>query len=224
MRHLADHLANGSAQQPRIGVQRDDITNVLRYGTADHFKTGILGPAQQPVQFRQFAALAFPPHPDPFGRVPQAATVQEKEPVAIIRRVARIQPCNCLQCGCDQLRVMPGRLGIRIHRIRQQGIMQRTIGAGQVMHFQALYLRQKLCRIMQQHRYRHQGSQLWRYAFCQIKARKRRRWHRPCDDGVHNCRANLCRDTKSGNRQYRQSQHPGPRRPGQRQAQRKHCN
>ena len=83
MGHLANHLPHRSAQQPGIGVQGDDIADIVRQRAADHVKTGIRSPAQQLVQFGQFAALAFPSHPHAFRRIPQAAAMQEKEPVAI---------------------------------------------------------------------------------------------------------------------------------------------
>ena len=41
MGHLSDHLPDRAAQQPRIGIQRDDIADILRNRTADHIKTGI---------------------------------------------------------------------------------------------------------------------------------------------------------------------------------------
>ena len=106
--NFADHLRNCPAQQPGIGVQRDDIPEVFRKRGADDGKTGITSTAQQPIKFSQLAAFAFPPHPDAFGRVPQAATMQKEKTVAVIRRIKRVQPSygrscrvnkDCVGCG-----------------------------------------------------------------------------------------------------------------------------
>ena len=64
--HLAHHLRHGPAQQPCVGVQRDDISDVRWQRAADDSKAGVRSRAQQAVQFGQLAALALPPHPDAF--------------------------------------------------------------------------------------------------------------------------------------------------------------
>ena len=75
MGNFAYHLCDRAAQQPGVSVQRNDIADILRQNAADDFKTGIAGTAQQTVQLDQLAALAFPPHPDAFGRIPQSAAM-----------------------------------------------------------------------------------------------------------------------------------------------------
>ena len=75
MRHLADQTCRRVARQPRIGVQRDDKANVLRQRVGAAI-AGIECATQQAVQLGQLAALAFPAHPDAFGRGPPAVAVQ----------------------------------------------------------------------------------------------------------------------------------------------------
>ena len=70
MRHLADQPADRVARQPGVGVERDDVADAggHRWRLPARAEEGGVGrAAQQPVQFMQLAALAFPADPARFA-------------------------------------------------------------------------------------------------------------------------------------------------------------
>ena len=89
MRHLADQPPHGVARQPRVGVEGEDIADVLRkrwLGAGQRHERGVCGPAQQSVQFVELAALALPANPAPFAFVPNPSAMQQEEARARRRR------------------------------------------------------------------------------------------------------------------------------------------
>ena len=55
---------------------------------------------QEPIEFAQFSALAFPPDPAAFAPVPDTLAVQQQETVAARRRsVSLVQPCDAFLRG-----------------------------------------------------------------------------------------------------------------------------
>ena len=84
MGDLAHHLCDRPAQQPGVGIQRDDIAHSFRQCAADDGKTRVRGSTQQTVKFAQLATLAFPPHPDALGWVPQPAAVQKIKAIPVV--------------------------------------------------------------------------------------------------------------------------------------------
>src|SRR5471030_1220091 len=98
MRHLADKPLGSASREPSVGIERDDITYVfgdLREHPVQIQETCVVRTAQQPVQFMQLAALAFPTHPLALGGVPQASAVQQQEKRWPILGVARVKSANC---------------------------------------------------------------------------------------------------------------------------------
>ena len=74
MRHLANQPPNSVTRQPRVRVQRDDVSDVFRgrWRCAAHVhERGVCGPLQKPVQFMELAALALPADPAPLALVPE---------------------------------------------------------------------------------------------------------------------------------------------------------
>src|SRR5678815_4168922 len=71
-------------RQPCVAVERDAVAH--RRQDADvadiGVEAGFGGAAQQAVELLDLAALALPPHPEAFPRVPLAGPVEEDEPAA----------------------------------------------------------------------------------------------------------------------------------------------
>src|SRR3990172_7639498 len=82
MRHLADQSAHGVARQPRIGVERHDIANVVGQTMGSPFRfheSGVGRAAQEPIQLVQLAALALPAEPMPFTVVPDPPPMEKQK-------------------------------------------------------------------------------------------------------------------------------------------------
>ena len=122
MRHLANQLSHRITQKAGIGVQRDDELHPL-WHLGSGQKTGVGRTAQQAVQLHQFAALAFPSHPDPFRRVPAALALQQQKSGATLRRIARVQCGNRRPRRAGQSSVNRCGFLVTVHAIRQQRVM-----------------------------------------------------------------------------------------------------
>src|ERR1700722_7697056 len=84
VRHFADQPADRVARQPGVGIERDDVTDLLRHLWRLAIQVEEVGGGrapQQRVQFAQFAALAFPADQTVFVVVPDPLTVQQYDPV-----------------------------------------------------------------------------------------------------------------------------------------------
>ncbi len=88
-------------------------------------KAGVGRAAQQPVQFMQLAALAFPADPARFAGVPDPLAVQQQEAVAAGRRaIAPIEPGNAGRCRFQQRLIAIDMLGRGIEPVGEQREMQ----------------------------------------------------------------------------------------------------
>src|SRR6185437_10037729 len=114
VRHLPDQAMHRVARQPRIAVERYDVTDAGGYFwrlPTKGQKAGIGCATQQPVQFVQLAALAFPADPLCFPDIPEPLAVKQQEAVATRRRtVVLIEPCNAGDCRFQQYFVAVGML------------------------------------------------------------------------------------------------------------------
>jgi hypothetical protein len=138
----ADEAARGVARQLRVGVERDDVTDVGEQsgvGRRDD-ETRIARAAQQAVELLQLAALALPAHPLPLARVPQPLAVEKVE--ALERgRVGPVTRVQLLYAGrrlIEQRRVRPHLGHVRVREIAEQGEVQVLVLVGEVVDFQLL--------------------------------------------------------------------------------------
>ena len=124
MRHLADQALGGSARQPRIGVERDHVTDAGRHErrTAINRDKGRVGrAAQQSIQLVQFAALAFPSDPLSFPLVPDSPPMEQEESIAFRRRsVTLIQARDPAGGGAEKLVVARRILSGGVAPVREQ--------------------------------------------------------------------------------------------------------
>ncbi len=115
----------------------------------------------------------------------------------------------------DQLGILRAGFGGSIGAVGQQGVMQRTLGAGQVMHLQPLNTGIQIGDGIQQHRHRHKATHLRRNAFGQLQPRQAPWRHHAGDDQVYQRAARLerrgkARKAKRRNKPpWRACQHPG---------------
>ena len=144
VRHLADQAMDRVARQSGVGVERDDVANAGGRGwglPADADETGVGRTTQQPVEFVQLAALAFPADPSRFAGVPEPPAVEQKEAVATRRRaVALIEPGNAGHRRFEQRLIAFDMLGRRVEPVGEESEMQFAFRARKVMDLQTLDL------------------------------------------------------------------------------------
>ena len=119
--HLADERQRRAARQARVGVQTDDVAHAggrLRRPAADGHEARVRRSAQQEIELMELAALALPTHPASLGSVPKALAMQQQEAiVAVHAAVQSIQPRDSGGRGGQQLLVLRGGFGGRVHPI-----------------------------------------------------------------------------------------------------------
>ena len=98
MSHRSDELAGGIARQLRVGVEGDDkLDGRQDRSVADDLGKAFAGPAaEQGVELRQLAPLAFVTHPQAFDRVPAARPMEQEEdvrPVGLVFGVEHFDAC-----------------------------------------------------------------------------------------------------------------------------------
>jgi hypothetical protein len=103
MRHLADKPPYSVAREHSVGVERDDVADVLRnarWVTVSSYKSGVGSSTQQSIQLVQLTALAFPPDPSALALIPYTSAMQQQETVASRRGpVSMIETRNAVR-GC----------------------------------------------------------------------------------------------------------------------------
>ena len=175
-RHLADQTADCIARQPGVGVKRDDIANPSRYlrrRSAELHETGVRRPAEQPVQFVQFAALAFPANPSRFAGVPHPPAVEQYKAVAARSwAIALIEPSNTSQRCLQQCLIAIDTLCRSIEPVGEQSEMQLSFRARKMVHLQTpdlildFFGRRKHCR------HRDNRPQMCGHAIAQFQGRQ----------------------------------------------------
>ncbi len=182
MGQLADQPPHRIARQARVCIERQHELHVPRHGAGEKARVG--RPAQQPVQLHELAALALPPHPAAFRRVPVPTAVQQQKAVAPLGGMRRVQPRDPGLRLHDQRRIGRGGLGRGVRPVRNQRIMHRSADAREVMHLEPLQMFGQILRPRQQHRHRDERAQSLRHAPRQIEPRQRRGRHAAGDDQI----------------------------------------
>src|ERR1700678_307407 len=103
MSHRSDQAADRAARKPRVGVERNDVSNIpdrVQVLPGNFQERRARRSAQQVIEFLQLPALALPAHPLPFLLVPLAFAMEEKKTGAASRRgpMALVQSRD----GCDR--------------------------------------------------------------------------------------------------------------------------
>ncbi len=133
------------ARQPGVGIERDDVADAgghVRRLPVEVQEARVGRAAQQPVQFVQLAALAFPADPARLAGVPDALAMQQQEAVATGRRaIAPIEPGNAGDRRIQQRRIAVDMLCRGIQPVGEQSEMQVTLRTGEVVDLQVLDLR-----------------------------------------------------------------------------------
>src|SRR5579863_7183419 len=96
MGHLAHKPLGGAPGKPRVAIEGNDISYASgrnRRTTLDRHEARVAGAPQQPVELMQLSPLALPAHPGSLGLVPDSATMEEQEALALAcGSVAAVQP------------------------------------------------------------------------------------------------------------------------------------
>ena len=137
MRERGDQAMRGFARHQRIGIQRDDVFELTQHIQVArlHAESRFCAAAQQPVQFVQFAAFAFPTHPALFARIPLGVAMKEiKRP----RRCAVMFLVERVNAGGD-LRDQGISAGLallrRVEQVGEQRKVQMRVLAPQKVQF-----------------------------------------------------------------------------------------
>src|SRR5271163_2013285 len=177
VRHLADQPMHRVAWQPRISVECDDIADAgghLRRLPANRQKAGVGRATQQPVQFMQLAAFAFPADPSCLARVPEPFAVKQQEAIASWRRaVATIEPGNPGNRCVQQRFIAFDMLCRGIEPVGEQSEMQLAFRACEVVDLQTLnlFLDRRFRR--QQRWYHDQSAQMRGHAAAEFQSGQR---------------------------------------------------
>ena len=167
-----------------FGVQSHHISGVAQgVDIARLHRERIFGAVgEEQVEFLQLAALALPPHPDPFARVPSAATVQHRE--GPVPWIAPVQLRDAVDQRRQDLRVLRHVFVRAVGRIAQNREEQARIGIGQPMRFQLVEQRGDLIRFAKDHRHHdRRGHIVWK-AVLEIELGQQPGRHRLCDKPV----------------------------------------
>ena len=111
VRHGADHAGGGAARKLGVGVERDDVADMLQ-GVE---WAGLQGEAvvlvqQEFVEVEELAALALPSHPDALAGVEDAMAMQEEEGSSLCAGILGVQMF-------DAVRPPAGRVGWSLRRV-----------------------------------------------------------------------------------------------------------
>src|SRR5882724_13568073 len=92
-----DQLDGGVARQPRIGVERVDVADLLENApVADHrLEGGVRRASKQSVELLDLPALPLPSHPYALARIPLSRPMEQIEavlPAVPVTRVERLDP------------------------------------------------------------------------------------------------------------------------------------
>ena len=124
MRQRPDQATGGLNRQLCVGIQRDDVADGRqnRHVAVANDEAGARVAAKQPVELRQFAALALPSHPAPFAGIPAPLPVKQKEPIGAVPRVELGDPVR------SPPRRAPRRRAVTVARCRRSRSAARSAG------------------------------------------------------------------------------------------------
>ena len=187
MRHGAGQTAGGIAGQLGIGVESDDIFDGREDGglTGDLTKALPGTSAQEIIEFREFAPLAFIAHPDAFAFVPPARPVKQEKQRRAVSGILPVQLFDPLPGPFQQGSVFRSDLGQGITEIRQQGKMKMGVPVGEMMDFQTPDQAVDLIQAGQHGGHHHHGPVLGRNAFRKIQAGQPVRFYQQGAQPVH---------------------------------------
>src|ERR1044072_8220252 len=124
----ADETAGRVARQLRVGVERDDVTNLReQFGAGRRDDVArVARSAQKAVELLQLTAFTLPAHPLPFARVPLSLALKEVEALEAgrVHAVARVQLVDGSRRLVEERRV-PRSLGcVRVREVAEQCVIQ----------------------------------------------------------------------------------------------------
>ena len=126
MRDHPNEFFRRITRQPRVAVERDAIADCRENAqiSLGHDEARIRRASEQPVELFDLAALAFPPHPEVFPRIPLPLAMKEEEPVGGSAGVRIVQATNARTCGVKN-RTVAWRLRARgVAKVGEQSKVQ----------------------------------------------------------------------------------------------------
>jgi hypothetical protein len=178
--------SSGVARDLGVGVERDHEAHVReRDGIADvHGKAGAAVAGEQAIELRELAALALPPHPAAFRRVPAPAAVKEMEGAAATLPVLEVERGDAGARAREEIAVLGHGLGGCVGEVRQEGEHDVRVRAREPVDLDAGEECRDLACIREQHRHRDDGAAVGGHSAAEIHARQHARREDARHDGI----------------------------------------
>ncbi len=197
------------AGQLSVGVQGDHKLDPGQALETTGNRAEPLAPlaAEEGVELGQFAALAFPAHPDAFPRIPQPRSMKKEEAVRLVGWVLAVEGLDSGLGQGDELPVpRQGLLGC-IRQVGEQGEMKVRITVGQEAHLERFQEVVDRAGGGQHGGYDHHRAALRGDAIQELDLRQRPRGDQQADQPVHRGHAQV---SGAQQRRHAQQQHrPG---------------
>src|SRR6185503_13872607 len=135
MRQRTDETASRFERKMRIRIQRDDVPhrpNQVEITVQDDVARVRRSP-QHAIEFRKFAALAFPAHPQSLAGIPAPLAMKIEEAICT---VPRVQVVDALFRVSENGGILRPRRFTRVPKISQQAEVEVRIAIPQKSHFQ----------------------------------------------------------------------------------------
>src|SRR5579885_1224103 len=172
MSHRADHTLRRAARQLRIGIEREDVTDVGQPGEiAGLDRKRIEDLAKHLVQIEQLAAFALPTHPRSFARVVDAMTMEQVKASIGLACILPIEFVDKTDGEIHARIVLAHRFG-RIGQICQQSEANVAIVIDEVTDFEIVHQATDLLFVEQQGRDGDHVGAAWIDALREIELRQ----------------------------------------------------
>ena len=203
----ADQLAGDAARQPGVAVERDAVLDVRQdRQVADRYREArVGGAAQEPVELLDLAALALPPHPQPFAGVPLPQSMKQEETVGAIGGVPGVERGDAGASRLEDLGVLRLRLGGGVGKVAEEREVDPRIEVAERLHFE---VRDELLDpgdAVEQRRHDHHRPRRRRHVV-ELDARQPSRWNQHADKALEQV------DHQLAGRHHGQQRHHAQRR------------
>ncbi len=184
MRDRAKEPVNRPGRRDRVGVKRHDQRGPAdsRHVAGPHVEVTRIAALEEAVERLDLAALALPPHPDAFGRVPAPLPVQQDE--GAVFGVAVVQPRDPVNQRALDGRIARLGFGRGVAQIAQDREIQIRIGIGDPVPLEARENRRDFGGLPKDHRHHDRAPQVLGQSLSEIHLRQHARRHQAGDQPV----------------------------------------
>src|SRR3989454_2556416 len=166
----SDELSGHVARQAGVGVEGDDIADLLKNRAVAHHALERRGrrTAQQGVELLDLSALSLPAHPHALSWVPLSWPVEEVESIFTAVPVTGIERFDPGNRGGENLLVFRALRLHRVREIREEREVEVGIRVPQRLHFEMLDLRPGARDAPEKRGHDHHGARPLRHAVLEL--------------------------------------------------------